>query len=184
MSDMDILKELLKNDALVPLTLNYKRYKVVLKEPQSPTSQVEIAGIPQNTFVVKIDKFFDSSTIFNGNKGECKRADYAIITEYNSKKKILCIEMKKTKGSKAEIIQQLRGAICVLKYCQEIGKQFWNKSKFLDGFEYRFISFGHTAIRKRRTRITKKTSLKHDTPENMMKIDWPANIRFNKLAGA
>ena len=183
MGDMQILKELFKDNALVDMKKKYSSNIAILTEPQCSGSSVEINGIPDDTIIVKIDKFPDPSNLFNGNKGECKRADYAIIAEYRSKNRILFIEMKKTKGSKKEIIQQLKGAGCILKYIQEIGQQFWNKADFLTDFEYRFISFGHTSIRKRKTRITRQSDI-HNTPENMMKIDWPANIRFNHLAGA
>ncbi len=57
---------------------------------QSPDSCVEIRGIPDNTIILKIDRFPDPSAIFKGNNGECKRADYAIITSYNGKKRNPC----------------------------------------------------------------------------------------------
>ena len=183
MGDIQILQKLLKGDMLIPLASSYDKYKVTLAEPQCADSFVEISGIPQNTLVLKVDQFPAPSNLFKGNKGECKRADYAIISDYNGKKRTLFIELKKTKSDKKNIIQQLKGAVCVLKYYQEIGKQFWDEPDFLYDFEFRFISFGHTAIRKRRTRID-KSNASHNIPENMMKIDWPANIRFNHLAGA
>lgn len=184
MGDLQILKELFKKDALQGLENNYHKFHTTLREPSCPDSSVLIADIPEESLVVKIDKFPDPSAVFNGDKGECRRADFLIISEYNDKKRILFIELKRTKDEKTKIIQQLKGAVCALKYCQEAGKQFWNKSNFLDEFEFRFVSFGHTAIRKRRTRIRREVSTTHNSPEKMMKIDWPANIRFNHLVGA
>ena len=178
MEDMQLLKELLKDNALLPLQQNYDKYKITLREPRCPNSVVEITGLPYDSLVLKIDHFPDSSNLFKGNNGECKRADYAIIVNKNGKKLVLFIEIKKRKDKKKSIIEQFKGAICIFKYCQEIGREFWNTPGFLKDFEYRFICFAHTYNRKRRTRITKETSKKHDTPENMMKIDWPANIRF------
>jgi hypothetical protein len=184
MGDLQILKELFKRDALQELEKNYHKFQTTLSEPSCPDSSVIIADIPEDSLVVKIDKFPDPSAVFNGGKGECRRADFLIIAEYSGKKRVLFIELKRTKDEKVKIIQQLKGAVCALTYCQEAGKQFWNKSSFLDEFEFRFISFGHTAIRKRRTRIRREVAALHNTPEKMMKIDWPANIRFNHLAGA
>ena len=184
MSDINILSELLHSNTLVDKQSNYSNYKVTLTESQCPESSVEILGLPDDSLIVKIDDFFNPSSVFNGSKGECKRADYAIFADNNGKKRIVLIELKKTKDRETEIIQQFKGAACAIKYCQEIGKSFWNVKDFLKDFDYRFVSFAHTSIRKRRTRITKSTSKKHNTPENMMKIDWPANVRFEQLAGA
>ena len=74
------------------------------------------------------------------------------------------------------------GAQCFVRYCQEIGKTFWNKNSFLSGYKSRFISIGHTGIAKRKTRINKKVA-RHDTPDNAMKVDWPHYLQFNRLAG-
>lgn len=184
MSDVDILSELLHQNILVKLGNNYRNYKVTLTEPQCPQSSVEIAGLPETAIVLKIDDFFNPSDVFQGSKGECKRADYAVIAEYNAKKRIVFIELKKNKDAMNGIIRQFKGAVAIVKYCQEIGKQFWNKTDFLEEFDFRFVSFGHTSIRKRKTRIKRDVSGSHNKPETMMKIDWPANIRFEHLAGA
>lgn len=66
---------------------------------------------------------------------------------------------------------------------QEIGRQFWNTPKFLNEFEHRYICFGQTrSIPKRKTRYT-KDSAKHASLDDILRIDWPANIRFKRLAG-
>ncbi|MBF0302147.1 MAG: hypothetical protein HQK73_03835 [Desulfamplus sp.] len=184
MSDMKVLKEMLNNSALVKIEKHYSTCKTTLIEPQCNDSSVEISFIPENAVVLKIDNFPAPASLFNGKRGECKRADYAIIAQSDGKKRVLFIELKRIKDSKNEIIQQMKGSTCCYHYLQEIGKHFWNKPDFLNGFEFRYISFGHTSVRKQRTRITKDSLKKHDSPENMMKIDWPSNIRFNHLAGA
>jgi hypothetical protein len=91
--------------------------------------------------------------------------------------------MKKTKDSLKEVIQQLAGARCFLRYCQEIGKFFWDDKNFLNDYQHRFVSIGHTSIPKRKTRVLRRLA-KHDTPENVMKIDWPHRLQFNRLVGA
>jgi hypothetical protein len=168
----------------------YSKFKVTLTEPQCPDSSVEIKGIPENAIVIKIDNFPAPSSLFRGNKGECKRADYLIIAEYENKKKVLkkCvlfIELKRKTDSANEIKQQLIGAACCFRYIQEIGRRFWNNPKLLTNFEHRYICFRHTeSVSKRSTRYSKDSG-KHNSPDNIFKIDWPKkNIIFNHLAGA
>jgi hypothetical protein len=146
-------------------------------------ASVVIVGIPPDAMIIKVDVFQSPDAIFSGSKGECKRADYVIIADSGGKKRILYIEMKKTKGSLKEVIQQLTGARCFLRYCQEIGKSFWYDNIFLNDYQHRFVSIDHTSIPKRKTREVRR-SAKHDTPEKVMKIDWPHRLQFNRLVGA
>lgn len=182
MPDITTLHQMIKTTAKLPLVDNYNRKSVKLTEPQQPSSSVTINGIPENAIVIKADAFQSPDAVFNGSRGECKRADYVIIANAGSKKIILCIEMKTTKGSRLKIVQQLMGAKCFVTYCQEIGKTFWNQINFLNDYNYRFISIGHTSIAKRKTRIDRKSGV-HDEPEKMLKIDWPHHLEFNRLAG-
>ncbi len=182
-SDIDILDKMIKETAKVKLGKNkYGKKQVTLVEPQQPSSSVTISGIPDKVIIIKADAFQSPDTVFNGSNGECKRADFIIIADTNKKKVILCIEMKATKDSKKKIIQQLTGTQCFIIYCQEIGKKFWKQQDFLKGYQYRFISIGHTSISKQRTRTTSQSST-HDRPEQMMKIDSPHHLEFNHLAG-
>jgi len=98
------------------------------------------------------------------------------------KKCILYIEIKRTKDKWDKIVRQLMGAQCFIKYCQEVGKVFWNENSFLTGYENRFINIGHTSIARRKTRITRKEK-RRDTPDRAMKIDWPNHLQFKQLAG-
>lgn len=181
MEDMEILSQLIRTAALVPLQDEYGKLFVKLNEPQIPDSFATIRNLPSDAMVVKVDSFRSPDDIFNGGNGECKRADYVIISA--EKKCILFIEVKRTKDEWGQIVKQLMGAQCFINYCQEIGKSFWRESNFLAGYESRFISIGHTSIAKRQTRITKSAS-RHDTPEKAMKVDWPHHLQFNQLAGA
>ena len=151
----------------------------MLDEPQAIDSSVRISNMPFDAIVIKIDAFLSPDDIFNGGQGECKRADYVIISI--EKNCILYIEIKRTKDSWEQIVKQLMGAQCVLKYCQEIGRIFWKQKDFLEGYEHRFISIGYTSISKRKTRIEKKAP-KHDAPENALKISSPNYLQFNHLA--
>ena len=170
------------DSAKISLAERHGKYQVELVEPQCPSSRVTINGVPPDAMVIKADSFVAPDTVFRGDHGECKRADYIIFSDSSSKPVILHIEMKKEKGARGEVVQQLKGSHCFVKYCQDIGKSFWNERDFLKGFRHRFISFGHTSIRKRRTRITRPTG-SHDKPDEMLKIDWPSQTQFSILAG-
>ena len=172
---------MIKNAAKLSLADNYGNKMVKLTEPQHPNSSVTIFGIPDNAVVIKVDAFKSPDTVFNGSHGECKRADFVIVADAGNKKVILYIEMKATKGSEKEIIQQLTGAHCFVAYCQGIGQAFWNEQNFLDGYVHRFVSIGHTSIPKQKMRTTRPTGA-HDRPDRMLKINSPHHLNFNHLA--
>ncbi len=184
-SDIDILREMIKESATEALIDNYGKKKVILVEQD--ISSVTISGMPEDSIVIKADDSFKSpDSVFRCSKlkGQCKRADYVIVADMDKKKVILYIELKRTKDGEKSIIQQLMGARCFIAYCQEIGRSFWEKQDFLDGYVYRFVSIGHTGIAKRKTRIERKSkNIIHDQPELMMKIAWPSHLHFNHLVG-
>ena len=182
MSDLDILHQMIKNAAKLSLEDNYGKKGVTLTEPQHANSSVTIFGMPEDVIVIKADAFKSPDTVFNGSHGECKRADFVIIADAGNKKVILYIEMKATKGSEKEIIQQLTGAHCFVAYCQRIGQAFWNEQNFLNGYAHCFVSIAHTSIPKKKTQITRPAGT-HDRPDRMLKIDWPHHLQFNHLAG-
>ncbi|MBE3144112.1 MAG: hypothetical protein IMZ61_09350 [Planctomycetes bacterium] len=183
MSDIGILQEMIKDAAKVSLTSVGNRKQVTLTESQQAGSSVTIYGLPDEVVVIKADAFRSPDTVFNGSRGECKRADFVIVADTVNRKIILCIEMKATKGPLQEIIHQLTGTRCFVAYCREIGLGFWNKRDFLDGYTQRFITIGHTSIPKKKTRISRQEGA-HDRPDRMLKIDWPHYLEFNHLAGA
>ncbi len=176
MGDFTILRALLKESATLPLVEHYGKQKLELIEPME-NYMVTIANVPADTIAIKIDKFPTPDALFSCSRGECRRADYAIVS--TESKVIVFIELKRRKSSEREIIGQLSGAQCVISYCREIGKKFWNQSNFLDGYEYRFVSIGHIGIAKQPTR-TKPTS-QHDAPERMMKIAAPHYLQFKQM---
>ena len=152
MSDIAILKEIIQKTARVPLEEdmygNGKR-TVILTETNPPNSEtnppnysVTINGMPDDdqVIVIKSDNFVEPKAVFQGSKGECKRADFVIIANIDRKKLIFCIELKSGNPDNQEIIRQLKGAYCFTIYCREIGKVFWEKPDFLKNYEYRFIS--------------------------------------------
>lgn len=183
MSDINILHEMIKDAARVSFVDNYGKKQVKLDEPQFPGHSVTIHGMPNNAVVIKADTFTSPGSVFKCSHGECKRADFVIIADGGDKKKvIICIEMKATKGTEKEIVQQLKGAQCFVAYCREIGKLFWNQSNFLNDFVYRFVSIGNISISKKRSRIDPSKDI-HDRPDKMMRISSPHRLEFNHLAG-
>ena len=185
MSDIAILKDMIKKDATVSLEDSYGKKKVILKEPPPANYSVTIHGMPNDNevIIIKADKFKSPDEVFEGNRGECKRADFVIIADTENKKVIICIEMKAGKGgSKEEIIQQLKGAQCFVAYCREIGQSFWNKPNFLKDYVYRFVSIKDISVPKKPSRINPETGI-HDRPERMLKLSSPAHLQFNYLVG-
>ncbi|MBD2292395.1 hypothetical protein H6G06_02580 [Anabaena sphaerica FACHB-251] len=184
MSDIAILKEMIKEDATVPLEEKNGKNLVTLTEPDLPNCCVTIHGMPHNNdvIIIKADKF-KSPDMFIGSKGECKRADFVIVADTDTQQVILCIEMKaKTKTTtEKKIIEQLKGAKCFAAYCQKIGKEFWEQPTFLDSYVYRFVTIRNINIDIRPTRGEKTVT--HDSPERMLKISSPKGLQFNRLIG-
>jgi len=182
MSDIAILKEMIKETATVALEGNDKKKKVILREPPPANYSVTIDKMPNDdeVIIIKCDTFSSPDKVFQGNNGECKRADFVIIANTQKQKVILCIEMKGGKGGlEKEIIQQLKGAQCFVAYCREIGQLFFgNDRNFLKGYEYRFISIKDISISKKPSRT--KTAI-HDRPDRMLKISSPKHLKFDQL---
>ncbi|HAT1792797.1 TPA: hypothetical protein RG395_000054 [Legionella pneumophila] len=178
--DIDILNEMIKDHVLVSLEDNYDKKHVILREDQTDDSSVKISNMPSDALIIRADMFKAPKDFFNNSKNECKRADFIIISV--ERKIILFIEMKRDKGNWKEIVKQLMGADCLLSYCIEIGKSFWDKADFLKNFDRRYISICETRIPKQKTRIIKPSHL-NDKPANALKISSTRNIQFNQLVG-
>jgi hypothetical protein len=186
MSDIAILKEMIKEDATVPLEEKNGKNIVTLIEPDLPDCFATIYGMPHNdeVIIIKADKFKSPDIVFIGSKGECKRADFIIVADTDTQKVILCIEMKAktTTTTEKKIIEQLKGAKCFAAYCQKIGKEFWEQPTFLNSYVYRFVTIRNINIHKRPTREEKTVT--HDSPERMLKISSPKGLQFNRLIGS
>lgn len=181
MSDIAILKEMIRDLSTVKLVLSQSRNKVILTEPQPPNYFVTIEGIPgeENVIVIKADDFKSPDTIFCGDHGERKRADFVIIADTGKKKVILCIELKAgQKGQTQEILQQLEGARCFAEYCKGIGKSFWKQPEFLNAYDYRFVSIKNISIKKQRSIIESGSNAVSKTP---FLIREGSHFQFNDL---
>ena len=185
-SDFDILKALLRDVALARMELEYKKDTLVLEEssdPEAPYS-IRIRNLPEDVIALKADTFCPPKQIFQGNQGECKRGDFVIFASDNKKKWIIYVEMQGGKSKlEREVIQQLRGAQCLVAYCRAIGQEFWKEPNFLKTQDYRqrFVSFTDVGVQKQPTRPPKLPL--HDVPERMLKINAPSVSRedFYKL---
>lgn len=96
MSDIAILKEMIKESATVPLVEDsYGKKQVTLREPALPNYFVTIRGMPSDdqVIIIKVDDFTSPEAIFCGSKGECKRADFVIIADTGKKKVILNLKV-------------------------------------------------------------------------------------------
>ena len=185
MSDLDVLRALIKEESLTPLEeTSYDKKSVTLREPgdsQNSGYSVQIKGVPEDTVVIKADDFPPPDKIFKCEKGECKRADFVMIANTDQANWILYIEMTNRKKTKKEIIQQLKGAQCFIAYCQKIVRTFWQQPAFLGAnYRNRFVSIKKIGLDKRPTVIEPQQGL-NDSPENMRIISGEGNLRFKKL---
>ena len=128
-NDIEILREMFNPCVQVPLQQEPgKSPSVKLTDVQAQTT-VTIRGLPQKTVVLRAEVFVPAADIdnaknkfiFNGSKGECKRADFVIISN-GSRNWIIFIETQRGNyKSYQEVVQQLKGALCLLNYCKFIG---------------------------------------------------------------
>lgn len=179
MNDVEILQEMLLSDVQVPLQQEQGRPSVQLTETQNNTT-VKIKGVPHDSIVIRAEDFKGPFSVFEGLKGERKRADFVIVANENTKKWIICIETQTGKHKeRKEVVEQLKGALCFVNYCECIGKEFWLEKEFLNGYEYRFVSIAYTDMPKRSTHPNKPRPL-HNHPEHFLKLSGESH-HFSKL---
>ena len=185
-NDIKILQEMLVSDAQVRLQQERDKPPFVKLKDKQSKGTVEITGLPHNSIVIRAEDFEDSLAVFKGSKGERKRADFVIISNQERGKWIICIEIEgsRDKGG-AEVVEQLKGALCFVNYCKCVGKEFWLEQEFLDGYKYRFVHMVHINLEKRKTRsysphIQSKGKL-HDTPDAFLRFLWSPYLHFSRL---
>ena len=181
-NDIQILREMIIDRVQVKLQQRQGRPSVELIDSQAGTT-VEIKGLPPDSIVIRAEDFESPLTVFNGSKGEGKRADFVIVSNDVKKRKwVICLETKGGNKTRSEVVAQLKGAKCFISYCKCIGKSFWESEEFLDDYEYRFVSVVRlNDPRKRRTEPFYYTENLHDRPEVFLKISRIFSIHFSKL---
>lgn len=182
MADCNVLKRMFNPDVLIALVDYHGKKKVILEEPQTTDSTVAVFNIPDDAVVVDLDRAFNNEKLFAGSQGECKRADFLLISE--QQQKVIFIEMKRGKAKEGDIIKQLTGSLCAFEYCQRIADAFFNEADFLAGYQKRFVSLTHIGSIKTRTSIGRKQQVVpvHDKPERMMKISGRKALQFKQIA--
>lgn len=130
-------------------------------------SSIEVVGLPRDTFVFKADAFPQPQALFNDINEVRKRADYILLARDSDKKRIVFIEMKRTKDSKHGIVAQLHGAACVMDYCKAVLEHFFGKNCIV-GFEERFVSCIHASGKK--GTHPDRTAPIHNIPEQLLKL--------------
>lgn len=129
-------------------------------------SSVVITGLPMDSFVFKADAFPQPQALFNDVEEVRKRADYILLAKDSTKKCVVFIEMKRTKDSRHGIIAQLRGAACIMDYCNAVLKRVWGE--VARGFDEHFVSCAHTSS-KRGTYPNRHDSI-HNVPDRFLKL--------------
>lgn len=188
MSDLTIFHELINEMEPISKEDPNSKPSLVLKESgdgQRGSYSIRLSNVPDDLVTIKADQFPSPKGFFRNDKGECKRADYVLITE--AKKWIIYIEMKGGKvHSSKEVVQQLQGAECLLAYCQAVGRKFWQDPRFLDIGRYRqrFVCIMNVKLNKHGTKPPRRARV-HDEPEGVLKIPSPTNrtLPFFRLVG-
>lgn len=171
-SDLDVLRELIHEDALARLERPEHGRRVAVLEETGGRDRysIKIKGVPNDAVVIKTDAFPAPKGIFKCQRGECKRADYVIVTSFEKKSYVVYVEMKKGKDNPRDIVAQLKGSECFISYCRAIACRFWDQPNFLSSCESRFVSITNIGLRKSPTRKPRYHG-RHDAPESMLKID-------------
>ena len=145
MNTTDILRELLVDDVIVPIENN----RCIMSEAGSDYT-FSLNHLPKDSIIIKCDRFPNlGEKFFKGKNQECKRADYALISE--SKKVIMLFELKRSSKSSIlkDNIAQLKGAKCVVAYCGLIVDSFFGKPKIFDGFVEKYYIIRYSPSEKR-----------------------------------
>ena len=190
MSDLATLQELISEMAQAQVREQYGRKGVILEERgvgQQARYTVYLRDVPDDTIAIKADQFPPPTGIFSNSRGECKRADYVLVAQTETVNWIVYIEMKAgPSGSREEVVQQLKGAECLLAYFRAVGRNFWPNPRFLqeEHYKQRFVVIKKVKGEKRPTRLEPPSKV-HDTPENMLTFSSPPNkgLLFSALVG-
>ena len=89
-NDIQILREMINPDVQVILQPAEGKSFVQLTDLQSGTT-VRINGVPHDSIVIRAEDFENPLTVFNGSKGERKRADFVIISNDEREKSGLSV---------------------------------------------------------------------------------------------
>ena len=187
MPDLNILRQLFREESIVDVGVDaFGRRVLVLDETGADQPYaVEIRDVPAEAIAVRADE--GAAPIFRGDRGECKRADFVIFAWAGRRNWVVCVELKRGGwSSEHDVICQLMGAECLVKYWRAIGRSFWEREDFLEeeNYGHRFVCIADIGINKRPTRHRRHEAA-HDSPRNMLRIRAPGRSRlwFAQLVG-
>ena len=132
------LRELLVNDAILQLTEKHGKMSCFLPEDKANYG-FDLLGLPCDALIIKCDRFPTTKNVFfKSDNKECKRADFVLVSE--SEKVIMFFELKKSqKSAKAtDIVAQLKGAKCVMDYCESLSSSFLDEHDIFEGYTFRY----------------------------------------------
>jgi hypothetical protein len=175
MNDSELLKKLFNNELIKPENGDYGKYCIKLVE--SSDYSVTIHNILEGAIAIKTDNFPDLGNFFNcsNDVGQCKRADFVIIAD----EKLIFIELCRSKKQAKEVVQQLKGAQCVIEYCRNISEKFYNYDSFLRSYDSYFVSIYNIGFNKRPN--VSLPNEENKTPDKFLRISSPNSIQFKQL---
>ncbi len=175
MNDIELLQKLFEDRLIKSKESVYGKPYIELKE--SDLYSITIQNVPEDAVAIKTDSFPNLQGFFNccSNIGQCKRADFVIITD----DKLIFIELCKGKKQEKKVVQQLKGAQCVIEYCRNISDKFYNYNSLLKNNIHCFVSVSNIGVNKRGS---KQKQYQNNTPDNFLKINASNNLlQFNAL---
>jgi hypothetical protein len=178
------LKEFFADNLYMKPFDQHGRNCVRLKETRKNAMlrEVTIMDLPNDSIVLKIDKFEQPKTLFKGKNGECKRCDYILALAKENRRFLLFIEMKSGRFNNAEVQQQFKGSECVMDYCDAVLERFHGHDDVFKKYEKRFVIFYKPNLAKRTTQPFRKPA-QNDSPEKALKYPSPHNPSINILLG-
>jgi len=138
--DHKILSELIADNVIITVVSSsiYSNEVILAENIDNTSYSIKIKGLPKEIFILKADEFPALLNFFKGSQGECKRADYIILTNIKNQKIAIFLELKSGNPDNKDIINQLKGAFCLYKYLQNVGQIFWRETNFLTDYEIKF----------------------------------------------
>lgn len=176
MLDLNVMKDLLVGEILVPLRKEHGKCFAQLKEdaPDSKLRTVRIFDVSPGSILINLDKYQQPRTLLRNEKGQRQRCDYVLLTTWQKQPLMLFVEMKSKVAKDPGIQKQFKGAECVMDYCNAVLNRFHQQNDLLSPFLKRFVVFYKPTIAKRPTRLS-GPARKNDSPENAYKYPDPIN---------
>ena len=178
MNAVQALTTLIKSNVIIPATTLKGRNCIKLVEEEGSYG-LTILGCPNDVIAIKCDKFPEPNSFFIGKNGECKRADRVIIS--SERECIIVIEMKKVNkhASNSDVIDQLKGARCVLDYCNFVIYRFLGVRNVFSNYKERYFKSVQKGSQKRPFILSSNPYI-NNMPDRFDKIK-DKTIEFCKL---